>query len=589
MKKSNKKISILHILRLLVQIVFFIFLPSICMQTLIGVKQIYLAIINQSFSAALLPQMIEVIAIIPITILLGRFFCGWMCGFGSFTDFIYLISSKIFKKKFKVNELADSILKYVKYVVLLILVLCIWTLNVNIFKTANPWDVFGMLAAVGKMPDFSYVTSNLLAGFLILIGIIIASVFIERFFCRYLCPMGAIFAIVSKLKIGKIKKPSDKCGNCRICTNNCAMGIPLYSADVVKSAECINCLKCLTVCPRHNTAYTIAQNDVRPLLVSAVSIAVMTGSYYTADFAINAAGNNITSVSQTGESISVNKLYKDGTYQGTGTGFRGAATTVSVSIKNDKITNISTVSYGDDKPFYNQAYATVSKEIISSQSTDVDTVSGATFSSNGIMNAVADALGKAKISDVLAEIATTSAIDQETTASSKSSQVTTASTVSPQNTAPSSKALTKTPTSKVSETVTAVSPKNTVPSTKTPAKTTTSEVSETITTASQNTTVQNVVTSIASGKYNDGTYKGTGTGFRGATTSVSVDVSGGRITNITVNSYGDDRSFFNRAFPTVSQKIISSQSTDIDTVSGATFSSNGIMEAVANALSTAAK
>ena len=84
--------------------------------------------------------------------------------------------------------------------------------------------------------------------------------------------------------------------------------------------------------------------------------------------------------------------------------------------------------------------------------------------------------------------------------------------------------------------------------------------------------------------YADGTYTGTGTGFRGDT-EVSVMVSGGKITDITVTSYVDDEQFFSRGSgDSVISEIITSQDVNVDAVSGATFSSNGIMEAVANAI-----
>ena len=92
----------------------------------------------------------------------------------------------------------------------------------------------------------------MLSAFLILVFIIIGAIFIERFFCKYLCPLGAIFAITSKLRLFKIDKPSAKCGKCRVCTNNCPMGIKLYKNEKVNNGECINCLRCTEVCPRKN-------------------------------------------------------------------------------------------------------------------------------------------------------------------------------------------------------------------------------------------------------------------------------------------------------------------------------------------------
>ena len=559
MKNIKKNNSILQGLRLFVQIGFFIFLPSLYVQALNGVRQIFSAIIDQNFSAALLPQTIEIIALIPVTIVLGRFFCGWMCGFGSFTDFIYLISSKVWKKKIKVNEQVDAFLKYIKYGVLVVLSVVIWNLNLTIFNSTSPWDAFGMIAIIGKTPDFSYVISNLLIGFLLFLMIIIASVFVERFFCRYLCPMGAVFAITSKLRIGKIKKPSEKCGNCRICTNNCAMGIALYKTDVVNSAECINCMKCVTVCPRHNTTYTIAKNDVRPLLVSAVSVAIMTGSYYTSDYVINAASNSNTESNQTSETTSTNQIYNDGIFQGTGIGFRNGTTTVEVTIENDKITDISAISYEDDRPYFSRAFSTVADEIIYNQSSDVDAVSGATYSSNGIMEAVSDALSQAKIQE------SSSTAIAEADSTSQDTDVEIETTQAP---------------------IVEETDAETYDTETDDAETYDAETDDTETTATAAPTIVSVEedVTVTSGNYKDGTYQGSGTGFRRGTTTVSVVVSDGKIASIDVYSYEDDAPYFNSAFPIISEEIISSQSTNVDGVSGATYSSNGIMEAVANAL-----
>ena len=86
--------------------------------------------------------------------------------------------------------------------------------------------------------------------------------------------------------------------------------------------------------------------------------------------------------------------YKDGTYEGTGIGF-GGEITVSVTVADGKVTDITVLSAdGEDPAYYNQALAVLDK-IVSAQSTEVDTVSGATFSSTGLIDAAADALGKA--------------------------------------------------------------------------------------------------------------------------------------------------------------------------------------------------
>lgn len=545
MKKN--KISIIQISRLIIQIAFFIFLPALYINTFAGIKQIYTAIINQNFDfTQLIPEMVEVAITVPFTIIMGRFFCGWMCAFGAFGDFIYKISSKVFKIKYKVNEDVDSVLKYLKYVLLAFLIFFVCTFDITTFSTFSPWDVFGMVATVGNVPDFAYVAANLTAGFILFILITVASMFVERFFCRYLCPLGAVFALTSKFKIAKIRKTRTKCGICKVCTNNCAMGIPLYKTDVVNSVECINCMKCVNSCPRKNATMTISGDDVRPLIAGAAAVTVMTGFYYAGNIGVKAAGLENIQI-ETGSSLGIsNDIYKDGTYTGSGIGYRNRTTTVSVVVKNGKISDITTVSTGDDGKFYNRAFSTVSGEIIDSQSTDVDTVSGATFSSNGIMQAVANALSNAKISTGIYDSASTDNKQQDTssqaqTEASKSSNTADSSSSAASNTQQNSSSQTQTSSNAAS----------------------------------------------TSAQYKDGTYEGSGTGFRGGTTTVSVTVKSGKVTDITSVSTRDDRKFYVRAFSTVMQEILSSQTSNVDTVSGATFSSKGIMEAVQNALSKA--
>lgn len=223
--------------------------------------------------------------------------------------------------------------------------------------------------------------------------------------------------------------------------------------------------------------------------------------------------------------------YKDGVYEGQAEGFDGTVT-VKVTIKNGKIKKISNTNT-DTPEFFNKAWKTIKSNVISRQSTsEIDTVSGATFSSNGILGALSQALSKA---------------DQSGTTDSKEEDIT------------------PTPTAVPDETVTPI-PTELPQPTKTPDN------------PSDEQPVVNLL--------KDGTYTGSAMGYSGQV-NITLTIKDGKITEVT-NTNSDTRSFFNKAWRSIQPKILEKQSTEgIDTVSGATFSSMGILDASKIALEQA--
>ena len=249
-----------------------------------------------------------------------------------------------------------------------------------------------------------------------------------------------------------------------------------------------------------------------------VAVAVTAAMAYSAVTVVeknNAAKEKAAKEAQAiGSEVSTEGL-KDGEYEGTATGY-GGPLTVRITVKGGKLTDIKVVSQTETPEYFNRAKAVIGK-ILSSGNVNVDSVSGATISSNAIKKAVADALSKA--------------------GSKQKAKVT--------------------PVKKDARS----------------AKGRKGNAAGTF--------------SIGSANLNDGVYTGSGQGYNGPI-RVRVTVSGGNITNVEILSNSDDAPFFNRAKAVIG-RLLGSPGKSVDTVSGATYSSRGIIDAVRNALSSAGK
>ena len=486
------------------------------------------------------------------------------------------LGGKHLPRKIKVPERADKVLRLFKYAVLLFIVIGVWTFSVTGTTLWSPWTIFGMYATFKGFTDGAFLLT--VGGALMLI-ILIGSVFIERFFCKYLCPLGALYSLASRFRIFRIKKPSAQCGNCRLCSSRCSMAIPMNKYDSIKSGECINCLRCTTVCHRDNV-----KADTVPAVSGTVAAIALMGVNYVGCIPENSQ-NSTAGQSYTSEVSLSNGTgkYKDGTYTGTGSGFRGNIS-VSVTVSGGNITAITVDSSKDDSEFFSKAQSKIIPEIISSQSTDVDTVSGATFSSRGIIEAIKDALGDQLLNEDSTDNSQSSTgessiSEKHTKKKPKNSSQESSVPESSVDAQESSQAAEES-SEEIQDSSEEIQDSSDDPfESSEEVQDSSKEEQESREESSDNGSVSESGT----GVFADGVYTGTGTGFRGET-SVIVTVSGGKITDITVNSYQDDDRFFNSASYGVISSIISGQTTEVDTVSGATFSSNGIIEAVSNAL-----
>ena len=491
---KNKKINWIKVV---IQILSFALIPGLFEGEFAAVGNIVSCIYKGNISWESVKYSVwMLLATVPATVLVGRFFCGFFCSFGAVQDLLWLGSHRLralFPGKRNLKK-ADRIFRFAKYAVLFYFIIFIWS-GVTAVKTAGPWQVFGQYVSFGHWPGLKPLLS---VGGVLLLLIFIGSLFVQRFFCRYFCPMGAIYSLISQTSFLKIDKPREECGKCHLCTSKCTMGMDLTKKDRIAGGECISCQKCVSWCPKGNVHFRSRYGVLigvgvtcATIMVSQLLIAGNLAKEKTAD-----------SVKKTAENDAGGN-FQNGIYTGTGEGYRGKVT-VTVKVADGKITELVLDDYADDKSYMERAKNRIFQEMISRQNTDVDAVSGATYSSNGLIEAVNKALGNDEGEGKKPE--------QEESEDKQSF--------------------------------------------------------------------------IEAGRFQnltDGIYTGSADAFRGDV-EVQVTVEKQKVTDISILSYCDTEEYFFRAAPAVIEQMKAEQSLNVDAVSGATYSSNGIIHAVANAL-----
>ncbi len=185
--------------------------------------------------------------------LFGRFICGWFCPFGLVQDLIY----KIKTKKYSVPQKIDKPLRYAKYLILLVVVILLPMLLTNEFGMASPYfcqyicpsgTLFGGIPLLLTNPNLRQAAGLLFSWKMaLLLLFLISSLFIYRPFCKYVCPLGAIYAMFNKVSLYRFEIDKDSCINCGKCERVCNMQVPVLTNP--NHPECIRCGDCKNACP----------------------------------------------------------------------------------------------------------------------------------------------------------------------------------------------------------------------------------------------------------------------------------------------------------------------------------------------------
>jgi len=189
--------------------------------------------------------MFLLITFLAMAFLFRKAFCGWLCPIGTLSEYLWLAGRKLFGRNFHLPRWLDIPLRGLKY---LLLGFFVWAVS---FMSAGAIAAFmrspyGVIADVKMLNFFRHIGQT---GLIVLAVLVIASVFLQNFWCRYLCPYGALLGLASLFSPLRIWRNATACIDCEKCAKACPSVLPVDKLVSIKSAECTGCLECVAVCP----------------------------------------------------------------------------------------------------------------------------------------------------------------------------------------------------------------------------------------------------------------------------------------------------------------------------------------------------
>lgn len=190
-----------------------------------------------------LSNMVLGVAVLAATLLVGNAFCGWICPFGAVQDALAWVARRTGLPQWRPSARLDTLLRWGRFVVLAVVLYFSVSTARLWFADYDPYVTLFGLHWLFEPNDGLWWGLGILA---LTLG---GSLVVERFWCRYLCPLGAVFSVLGHLSFLRIRRTERTCTDCTLCDRPCPVGLVVSKADPLVSPDCIGCMDCVAACP----------------------------------------------------------------------------------------------------------------------------------------------------------------------------------------------------------------------------------------------------------------------------------------------------------------------------------------------------
>jgi polyferredoxin len=200
----------------------------------------------------------------------GRSFCGWICPLGTLQGIFAGVGRRLFGRKQRLDMTRDGRWRWLRWPILAVFTVGAWYGGKLLIRPYDPWvawmHIWEPMEVLEEFP----------IGLAVLVLSLLGGMLVARPFCRYLCPMGIFLAALNKGSAVRLRVNQESCIHCMACDRKCPVGIPIESATVVSTTECISCGECVPVCPVPDTLYfTIGRGRRFSLAALGVTVVVV--------------------------------------------------------------------------------------------------------------------------------------------------------------------------------------------------------------------------------------------------------------------------------------------------------------------------